>query len=223
VLSDGLFEGDTWILAARVLKNSEEVEEYELKALGFQQILKHSLLFMALYQYMLDNMLNQEKPIINETEVSKDQLEFLSKFLLFVHQDILFSNIGTAKLAPIIKKFLDDELRENNVSEVEKFTALFLYSDLKVPDSMKYLNDAIPSRMSNVVKDFSFLKLTQYSAISKDPNELRDYKTQMGKILNKTNEKTDIIQKQKRFGRFNHKNDKKLLFKKIKEKEENNR
>jgi hypothetical protein len=88
---------------------------------------------------------------------------------------------------------------------------------------MKYLNDAIPSRMSNVVKDFSFLKLTQYSAISKDPNELRDYKTLMGKILNKTNEKTDVIQKQKRFGRFNLKNDKKLLFKKIKEKEENNR
>jgi predicted MPP superfamily phosphohydrolase len=156
----------SWLLAAMVLKNSEDSKDSLYKEEAYRLIFKHSLTFMCLYQILMN------KQIEKEPEQNKTVFEFLARFLQPIHQTVLFNYMGTSKLGPIFKKILD-EMLENKIKDVglvEKFTALFMYTDLHPEDEEKYLKRVIPSMVKGIVRDFIFMKLSQYESKNLDDN-----------------------------------------------------
>ncbi|CAG9622813.1 metallophosphoesterase family protein [Sutcliffiella rhizosphaerae] len=158
-----------WILGARVLKNSEESKDILLKKRAYQDVLENSLTFMGLYYSILIKIKkkNEKRSVTDvskETVIANEFLEVMMKFIVPAHQMLLFNNLGTSKLDSVFKEYLEDVKNKPNVSNIYKFTALFMYTDLHQEDSKEYLNAMVPHQVRNIVLDFVFTKLRQYES-----------------------------------------------------------
>lgn len=148
----------SWTLAAKVLKNSEEIDDGDLKKDAFNSILECSMAYAFLYQFYLEELLEQKKDTPNISQYEK----ILSEILPLVHQVILNKLLGTAKLSVVIREHLDEILSDSTKTDFEKFIVVFLYSDLLGKDYVKYLNKFVKSIKKHYIYDVSLFKLISY-------------------------------------------------------------
>jgi 3',5'-cyclic AMP phosphodiesterase CpdA len=165
----------SWILGARVLKNSEESKDFLFKKQAYKDVLENSLTFMGIYYRILKQIKKENESrlsgtVADEGVISDEFLEVIMKYLVPAHQLLLYNNLGTSKLDSVFKEHFDEVKNHSEISSIYKFTALFMYTDLQIEDAKDYLSSMVPHQVRNVVSDFVFTKLRQYESkkIGKD-------------------------------------------------------
>lgn len=151
------------VIMSNVLRNSEGVEDRELKSKAYKLLVKYNLIFSVLYrENIIDYVVKNKKlpPTIQHVQ----NLDGYLKSIPYLVQYSAYYHLGTSKLAPIIleKITLDKSGQSFSKSDIEKFFSIALYSDVYGKEHMKYLKGMIRNVGSNVVRDYLFFKLTDY-------------------------------------------------------------
>lgn len=174
-----------WVLSAKVLKNSEEIEDKDLKLRAIKSTINCSMLFMTIYKTLLQ--IFEDKILKYTDEEFKEQFIVINKLLPVFQQIILTQTLGTGKLNIAIEIILKEILTKKNISDLEKFMYVFLYADLKGENYFKYIEELIKSYKTWYMKDMIFAKLFEYY-IRKDTNRDEELilKNFMGDLLDDT-------------------------------------
>lgn len=173
-----------WILAAKVLKNSEEVEEEGLKYNSLKKVIQSSMAFAVVFKDLTIKFLKNNEDINDEL---KERLNLQIRFLPYLHEEFLHYVMGTYKLSTVLQEKIESEMENNEISVFEKFINVFLYSDIYGPDYNKYINSLIDSTRKNYILDASLLKImSYYSFRSKTKNEDKIHENLLGDIYLKS-------------------------------------
>lgn len=178
-------------LAAVVLKNSEEIDNIELREKSYKNLLKNSISFLVVYKASFLNYYDKNKDTPENFPKNIDYKMFL-RFLPLMHQLLLFDWIGSYKMSGIVRSKIQRDRNTINISELERFLSVFIYSDIKgtsYPDEIKKYLKAIKC---NYIKDISFFKLlTYYFMRSKDKSTDLFYLELMADISGKQSKNKD--------------------------------
>lgn len=168
------------ILSLKVLKNSEEVEEENLKYNSYVKILKTSVYFPIFYKFYISFLLNKKLIPEKEKEVQFEILQFLP----FYHELLLYQNMGTQKLAQTILRKIEEDNTSPGVSEFEKFMSVFLYADVRGKYYFEKLSEFINKANKKYIFDMSFAKIMNYYSFrSLDAESDLKYLNMIGDIL----------------------------------------
>lgn len=151
-----------WSLAAKVLKNTEEVTEPNLKTESFEKLLTCSMSFCCLYKVILNTYLSELK------DKSDKEMKTLSMLLPLAHQMALSNDVATAKLSIVIKERFETIKDDSDISEFEKFILVFLYADVKGNGYIPLVEKFIKSINQNYIKDMTLYKLLKYYKFNKN-------------------------------------------------------
>jgi predicted MPP superfamily phosphohydrolase len=150
--------GKLLVLALRVIKNSEEVSEENLKLHSYTIALRNSISFAILHKAVFELFLK------NQNKLPKSKVEefiAMNQFLPLLHELFLFDNIGTLKLTAVIREKIQNDNKEN-ISEFEKALSVFLYSDIRGKDYDKIISEFIKTVKKKFIEDMAFFKLVTY-------------------------------------------------------------
>lgn len=150
----------TWTLTAKVLKNSEEIEEEGLKELAYKSILKASMAFSNIYKYELEIFLEKNKDLIATN--LKEELTIKRNIVPWLNEVALFMIMGTTKLNLIIKEKIESDLKDEHISDYEKYISVFLYADLKGHDYIKFVKHFVKNIRRPFMYDMSLFKVISY-------------------------------------------------------------
>lgn len=177
----------SWILAAKVLKNSEESENGVLKDRAFRSILLCSLITITLVKNNIEQILKNDKNTLMKMDPEMYSFfTFFTRFALYVHELHLFSVIGTSKLLPVIRDYLELNIDNKSISNVEKYMAVFIYMDAKAPKYKEKLNRILYKYNSSSVNDFAFTKLTVMHSITKDKDEEKYFREKLNQLIKRS-------------------------------------
>lgn len=207
----------SWILAAKVLKNSEESENGQLKDRAFRSIMLCSLITATLVKNDIEQILKDEKNTLMKTDPDMYAFfSFYTRFSLYVHELHLFSVVGTSKLLPVIRDYLELNIDNDNVSNVEKYIAMFLYMDAKAPNYQEKLNRILYKYNSSSVNDFAFMKISMLHSITKNKSEEKYYREKLNQLI-KRSKKGNVLNKNSAINTFYTKNEKVKILENLKE------
>ena len=169
-----------------VLKNSEEIREENLKADSYTRILKNSISYVVLYKMICEEIINHFEEFPKERV---EEFKFVLRFLPVIHQNLISDNLGTYKLAEVIKEKIEADKVSGNKAVISEFG-----------DFIKNIN-------KTYIADSCFFKLLAYYYSSTTPSDdnsivnlLADLyiKVNANKNSNKRINKSALIQKFKK-------------------------
>ncbi|MFA6245929.1 MAG: metallophosphoesterase [Mucilaginibacter sp.] len=170
----------SFILSLKVLKNSEEVEEQNLKLNSLKSILDNSIYFAIFYKIFVSQLIENKLIPDNEKE---EQIQIL-QFLPWYHQALMNDNMGTQKLSQTLYRKIQEDKSDNRISDFEKFLSVFLYADVKGHNYFDVLDEYIKNTTKKYILDMSFIKIMNYYNIrSKNPDSDLKYLNMIGDIL----------------------------------------
>jgi predicted MPP superfamily phosphohydrolase len=173
-----------WIIAAKILKNTEETTVENLKSEAFTKIVKCSMAFVSIYKYMISSHLEESGD--TQGVEKKEELSVLENLLPLIHQSVLLQHLGTGKLQVVIKERIDEIILDSSISDLEKFLCIFTYTDLKGKEATKYISQFIKNSKRHYIKDMIFMKLLHYFYYqAKNDLEETIYKNLIGDIITK--------------------------------------
>jgi len=160
-------------LASNVLKNSEDVDDFEAKKLAYKNTLLSSIscmiqerdaliLFYARFQKKPDNL---PKNI---------DINLFIQVLPLIYQVVVYNWLGSQKLRPVLIDKIEKDKLTLNISEFEKYLSVFIYSDIKGADYPDIVEEFINNTKFNYLKDLSFLKIISYYHLRNNSKELND-------------------------------------------------
>lgn len=151
------------IIMSNVVRNSETIENKELKKEGYEVVLKYCLVWMVLYREFILDYVQKHRKMPPSIPAEIDFLSLMRNIPLSV-QGGMNKHLGTFKLSPIIlEKIKEDNLgRSITKSDLEKFLSVALYSDIQGDEFPKYFKKLIRASGNNPVRDFSLIKLVNY-------------------------------------------------------------
>lgn len=187
-------------LAAIVLKNCEEVDAFDKRVNAFKNIILSSISFLTLYKQALIEFLKDNSSTPNHLPKNVN-LDFLVRILPLMHQVMLQDWLGTPKLKAVISKKIDDDKTSVNISELEKFFSIFIYSDSRASGYTQVIKDYFKRVRNDYIYDLMFLKLVSYYFLRSKTKEsdkfylnlIADIKENLGQITKK--KKGEFIQK----------------------------
>ena len=93
------------------------------------------------------------------------------KHIPLSHQVGLHHHVGAYKLLPVIlDKIEKDKQKNRNVSDIEKFLSVFLYSDIQGPAFPNHLKTFIKGIKNRLTRDHSLIKIIGYYYFRTKPN-----------------------------------------------------
>jgi hypothetical protein len=151
------------VMMANVLRNSEGVEDLKLKRKAYEDIIKNTLIFILLYQYVVTNYYNHYQELPPNVPKDYDLKTFLRNIPFHVQLGMA-NHLGSIKLAPVIlNKIKNDNLGKSVTdTDIEKFLSVFFYSDIQGNGYQKHLKTFIKSVKNNAVMDYCLFKLMHY-------------------------------------------------------------
>lgn len=186
-------------LACNVLKNSEDVDDFDAKKFAYQNILVSSISFLIQYRDALVIYYNkfQKKPDFFPKNID---FGLFIKILPLVHQVVIFDWLGSQKLRPVLVDKIEKDKSTQNISDFERFLSIFIYGDIKGSEYPQVIELFAKTTKYNYLKDLSYLKIMSYYHLRNNSKELdKIYLNLMAKIkeqlgqLDKRN-KTQFIQ-----------------------------
>ncbi|MGH0973251.1 metallophosphoesterase [Bacillus paranthracis] len=167
-----------WVLAAKMLKNSEEIRKKDFKVNALNDIVLCATLFATLYKVFLTKQRNENK----EQYMADEQNIVVYKLLPLIHQVILTQTIGTGKLLVALENIIENE-QFHNKSELEQFTYVFLYADLKGKNKFSYIDQLLSRHKMSYLKDMVFFKVLEYyNRFDISTNEETKFKNYIGDL-----------------------------------------
>jgi hypothetical protein len=189
----------SWVITAICLKNTEECKNIaSIKSKAFNEIIQCSMSFACLYKIILENEYKQRPSSFdNKHLVIKD-------FMPLIHEVCLLAQVGTKKLEIVIREIMIEALNNDQSTDIEKFTLVFLYSDLRGTDYLKYIRRFIKSIKHKYIYDMVLFKLISYYYLrSKTPESNKKYESLIGDVLvtakrRKKSDKGSLVEHYKR-------------------------
>jgi hypothetical protein len=149
-----------WSIAARVLKNTEEIDTKDLKVDSYRSVLRCSMAFAFIYKMCLEKYLKEHE---NGTQLNIDtNIDIMRRFLPLIHQLWLYTLMGTSKLSMVIREKINEDVKNKNISDFEKFISIFLYADIKGKDYEKYVKKFIKDIKCSYIYDMILFKILAY-------------------------------------------------------------
>ncbi|WP_262173239.1 metallophosphoesterase [Saccharococcus sp. Marseille-Q5394] len=186
----------SWVLCGKVLKNVEDLEDGALKDRAYRNTIICSLLFLKL------TTLTAEEILKNEIESEDEQIQFYKffiRFSLLLHQNMLFSVMGTSKLLPVIEDYVNND--ESKYSNVELFTSIFMMIDSGAENFKDLFNQAVQNNMSSAVREFVLAKLQILDSNTKNEELEVFYRTKINQLVKRNFKGKHVITKQKALNR----------------------
>lgn len=156
-------------LASLVLKNSEDVDDFDVKLQAYEKVLLSSISFLMAYR---DNQIDYYLEFRETPQNLPKNIDFslLIKIMPLMHQVIMYDWLGSPKLRPVIIQKMQNDKLKLNISEYEKFLSVYMYADIKGTDYPKVIENFVKSSANKYIKDLSYLKIMSYYHLrSKDP------------------------------------------------------
>lgn len=169
-------------LACSVLKNSEDVDDFDAKKIAYQNTLVSSISFLMQYR---DSLIIHYTRYQKQPEHFPKNIDFhlFIKIIPLVHQVVIYNWLGTQKLRPVILEKIEKDKTTLNISEFEKYLSVFIYGDVKGGDYPDIIEAFIKKTTYNYIKDLSFLKVMSYFHLRNNGKELDNrYKKLMADI-----------------------------------------
>lgn len=158
-------------LSSVVLKNSEDIDDYNLKYNFYKQVLVSSISFLMIYRDSLLFYYENNKKVPDNFPKNISFTLFI-KVLPLIHQVVLYEWMGTQKIRPILSTKIKDDLSNSKISELEKFISVFIYADIRGTNYPKIVEDFIESSKKKYIKDLSFLKVLSYYKLRNNDSDL---------------------------------------------------
>jgi hypothetical protein len=151
------------LIMTNALRNSEGIEDLELKSEAYNDIIKHNITYSILYtqvviRYVIE--FNKLPPSI-PPNIS---LEHILKNMPYHIQHSLNTHLGTQKLSSIIlDKIKNDSVGKSSTkTEIERFLSIALYADIQGEEFDVYLRKLVKSTKTIPVQNYLLFKLTEY-------------------------------------------------------------
>ena len=154
-------------LASKILKNTEEIKIKDLKYDCYVDLIKCSMCYNSLYTERLEQQYKAntlEKQNIGLIKLQQKCAPILNEMALYIL-------MGTVKLKTVIKEKIEKDIINNNISDYEKFTSIFLYADMHAEDSIQYIKRFIKNLKQPYIKDMIMLKLIYYYVFNSKTKE----------------------------------------------------
>ena len=175
-------------LSAIVLKNSEEIDDFQKRKSAYRKILISSVSFMILYRSLLMKYVDKhrELPAIFPKNIEYD---VFVKLLPLIHQVVVYNWLGSAKLVPVVREKINEDQKNNSITEFEKFMSIFIYSDIRARNYTDFIKQFLKEAKSTYILDTSFIKLLSYYHLrSNDPESDKMYLRLLGDLKERLNE-----------------------------------
>lgn len=158
-------------LACNVLKNSEDVDDFESKKRAYQNTLISSISFLMQYR---DSLIIHYIKYKKQPDHFPKNIDFhlFIRAIPLIHQVVIYNWMGTQKLRPVITDKIKNDITTSNVSEFEKFLSVFIYGDVKGADYPQIIEKFVKSTKYNYLKDLSYLKIMSYYHLRNNSKEL---------------------------------------------------
>jgi predicted MPP superfamily phosphohydrolase len=158
-------------LACNVLKNSEDVDDFEAKKLAYSNTLVSSISFLMQYRdaLIMHNIKYKKQP---ENFPKNIDFNLFIKVIPLIHQVVIYNWLGSQKLRPVIIDKIEKDKISTNISDYEKYLSIFIYGDIKGSDYPEIIKNFVKSTKFNYLKDLSFLKLMSYYHLRTNSIEL---------------------------------------------------
>ncbi len=154
---------DTWTLVAKMLKNTEETDEGDIKNLIYKKVIYSSMIFFVLYKAVLDKAIEEQlikKSGSDEYQIIKD-MKVTSKMIPLINSEMVKSLLSTTKLEIV----LDEEIKNSLLnfkglnSELEVYISIFLMMNINKDKGMKYLEKFLTLYEELYLKDLIFFEV----------------------------------------------------------------
>lgn len=158
-------------LAATVLKNSEDVDDFEAKKLAYSLTLTSSISFLMQYR---DSLIVHYLRFKKQPDHFPKNIDFnfFIKIIPFIHQVVMFNWLGSQKLRPVIIDKIEKDKLTLNISEFEKSLSVFIHADIRGANYPEIIKDFVKKSKFNYIKDVSFLKIMSYFHLRTNGKEL---------------------------------------------------
>lgn len=179
----------TWNIVAKVLKNTEEIENGQLKNDIYRNVLKCSIIFCIINKLLMEQIMQDEK--ISKSDERYKELLIDSRCILFTHQILLREVLGSQKLEIVFQEEITKMLKEYNakstlVSEAELYTSIFLLLDINKNLGIELVQKFIKIYKRNYIKDMLYLKLSWHYKMNLENEVLdRKYLSMIREVLDK--------------------------------------
>lgn len=147
-------------LASKVLKNSEEIEEENVKDNSYISILQCMMALSILYKLLIEAYVLKFKGRSDLAIV--ENLKIAREFMPLIFEIVLFNNMGTGKLSGVIRDKIRRDIGGSNITDYEKFISIFLYSDIRGKDYLKYIKAFVRAIRRSYIVDMSLFKIIIY-------------------------------------------------------------
>ncbi|MBP2284812.1 putative MPP superfamily phosphohydrolase [Flavobacterium sp. CG_23.5] len=179
-------------LASVVLKNSEDIDDFEVKLQSYKNILESSISFLMQYRDSLITFYLKHK---KEPDFFPKNIDFnlFITVLPVMHQNVMHKWMGSQKMRPVIEDKIKNDILTLNISEYEKFMSVFLYGDIKGNNYPEIIKVFVKKSSYNYIKDLSFLKIMSYYHLRKNSPQvdelylklMAEIKMKLGKLKSK--------------------------------------
>lgn len=144
-----------WTIVAKVLKNTEETTNGNLKSQAYQSLLKCTSIYIALAKILVSEY---------SEELQLENMEYLLNLLPFAQQVSVSNLVGSSKLEIVMEDDIKEKLYSKNLSfsELEVFLSIFIFADLKKTEHIKYIRDFMNKSKNKFIKDNILFKLINY-------------------------------------------------------------
>lgn len=158
-------------LACNVLKNSEDVDDFESKKLAYQNTLVSSISFLMQYR---DSLILHYLKFQKQPDNFPKNIDFhiFIRIIPLIHQVVIFNWLGTQKLRPVIIDKIIKDKSTLNISEFERFLSVYIYGDIKGSDYPEIVENFVKNAKYNYLKDLSYLKIISYYHLRNNGKEL---------------------------------------------------
>ncbi len=169
-------------LASKVLKNCEEIQEENLKDISYISILQCTMAISILYKLLIEDCMLRFK---DRSDLAiLDNLRIAKEFIPLICEIFLFNNMGTGKLTVVIRDKISRDAGEGNITDYEKFISVFLYSDIRGKDYLKYIKAFVKRIKRSYIVDLSLFKIVIYYLFrSKGKKEDEIYENLIGDLI----------------------------------------
>lgn len=158
-------------LASNVLKNSEDVDDFDAKTQAYKNILLSSISCMIQERDSLLLFYTNFKKKPDHLPKNIDFNLFI-KVIPLIYQVVIYNWLGSQKLRPVIIDKIEKDKHTINISEFEKYLSVFTYSDVRGHDYPEIVEAFINQAKHNYLKDLSFLKIMSYYHLRNNTEEL---------------------------------------------------
>lgn len=151
------------LIMCNALRNSEGIEDLELKSSAYNDIIKHNITYSILYTQVVIRYIIEYKKLPPSIPPNIS-IEHILNNMPYHIQHSLNTHLGTHKLSSIIlDKIKNDSAGNSNTNtEIERFLSIALYADIQGQDFDVYLRKLIKSAKTVPVQNYLLFKLTEY-------------------------------------------------------------